>query len=417
MAETQNILTHPYRDIYEQFVDEASFLWLLRSVALTQPHYLPSDLAELEQRIDNNLDGLFSSPDDVWGICESAMELEEPGEIFTSAIFAFRSLEVNKVQKVVEIGLANVDTFDGLVSAIAWLPDNISKPWLKKFLRSKELDHKYLAVAVLSALREDPGEYLLTMLKREDCRKHEKLYARCMRLVGELKRKDLVPALDTAMNMDSELIAFWARWSAILLGNRTVVRELVPLVSKAGPFQEKATSIYFRTVPVDEAKQLISSLAKLPGHTRIVIKACAALGDPQVMPWLFRRMAEPEHARLAAEAFTQITGIHLEENKLNIDVPELTEVPNDNPEDDNIDLDEDENLPWPNVEELKATWQKYRNQYMSNTRYFLGKKLSPEHLRQQIVSGYQRHRREASLELALLDQSEILINVEVKIHR
>lgn len=49
-----------YRDLHEQCVTEASFLWILRSVAIQQPHYAIEDIQELEQRIESWLDGLMA---------------------------------------------------------------------------------------------------------------------------------------------------------------------------------------------------------------------------------------------------------------------------------------------------------------------------------------------------------------------
>ncbi|MCP3852889.1 MAG: hypothetical protein GY694_22075, partial [Gammaproteobacteria bacterium] len=53
--------TSAYGDTLEQLADNASFLWILRSIAVEQPHYSVSDILELEQRIDAQLDGLMTS--------------------------------------------------------------------------------------------------------------------------------------------------------------------------------------------------------------------------------------------------------------------------------------------------------------------------------------------------------------------
>ncbi len=58
-----------YKEIYEQFVNDASFLWILRSIAIEQPHYDSESIAELEQRIDAQIDGLMTSIEDSWELC------------------------------------------------------------------------------------------------------------------------------------------------------------------------------------------------------------------------------------------------------------------------------------------------------------------------------------------------------------
>lgn len=415
MGSAQSSIHHAYRDIYERFVDDASFLWVLRSVALKQPHYLLSDLHELEKRITSNLDGFFSCPDIVWEFCEAALEFEEPGEVFAASIFAFRSLEAEKIQKVVEVGLSDPNASKGLISALAWLPDELTATWIEKFLRSKDLSHKTLAIAVLSAKRKDPGEYLLTLLRREDCIADEALYARMIRLVGELARVDLVPAVNSAMNSEFSSVKFWAFWSAALLGNKAVYKDLEEFVLEENPHQNLATQLYFRCAPMEDSKKLISQLSKNENESRIVIKACAALGDPQVVPWLIQKMESPDFARVSGEAFTQITGIYLEENNLDLDLPDIPTIPNDESDDANIDMDEDENLAWPDVAKIKYVWQKYSSQYAVGSRYLNGKLIIRESLLDIVRNGYQRHRIAAALELALLEPSLQLVNVNAKV--
>lgn len=408
-----------YRSVYERFVDDASFLWVLRSVALNQPHYQLMDLHELENRINANLDGLFTAPEIAWALCEDALEFEEPGEVFTSAIFAFRSLEADKIQKVVEVGLSNSEATKGLVSALAWLPDEITSMWIEKFIRSKDLHHKQLAIACMGAKRKDPGEYLLALLQREDCTAHEMLHARMIRLIGEIARLDLVPAVNAAMESSSDEVKFWALWSAALLGNKAIYPQLEAFVVEPNSKQDIAAAIYFRCAPTDQSKKLISELSKDELSKRIILKACAALGDPQVIPWVIQQMENSAYARVAGETFTQITGIYLEENNLDIEVPDVfleTDMqPNDDAEDESVALDEDENLPWPDVNKIKYIWQKYSGKYQQGTRYLAGRVISRDTLLETVRTGYQRQRRAAALELALSDPALPLININSKV--
>lgn len=407
---------NPYGEIYEQFAVDAAFLWLLRSIAVNQPHYTVDDLAELEQRVDAQLDGLMSAPEDAWEICAAAMELQEPGEVFAGAVLAFRSLDIHKIQKAVESGLGGEQGCRGLVSALGWLPGRLCHSWIKKFLTSKDLDHKYLAVAACSARREDPREYLTQIFQRPDCVAHDKLYARSLRLVGELKRHDLMPALRIAMRAEDPDITFWANWSAVLLGDQSAADSLLPFVLHPNPYQAKAMDLAFRALPVEQARTWISSLAKNPAEIRNVIKATAALGDPHAVDWLIGQMRVPALTRLAGEAFTAITGIYLEEQQLALDdLPDLDEqLPSEDAEDENVDMDEDENLPFPDIDKVAAVWQKYYQRFDAGQRYFMGKSISAESLGQILKTGGQRHRRAAAMELALLQSNQLLINHAAK---
>lgn len=406
-----------YQHIYEQFLVDGAFLWLLRSIAVNQPHYKQQDLLELEQRIDSQLNGLMTDPEQAWKICEEALvSTEEPGEAFTATVLAFRSLDIQKIQRAVEISLPLKSTFPGLASAIAWLPGRICHSWIKKFLTSKDLNHKYLAVTVCSLRREDPRDYLTTILQREDCLAHPKLYARAIRLVGELKRRDLIPALHIAIESDKAEVSFWANWSAAILGDRARLQNLKSMVLNEGVFQRKAIDLAFRGLPIEDARQWIGLLAKDKKNAREVIYATAVLGDPQAVPWLIQQMRIPELSRVSGEAFTTITGIELEENGLALEaLPDLDHQFSDDDINDNTDLDMDEHLPFPDVDKVAAVWQKYQQHFISGKRYFLGKAIETEHLKHHFLEGAQRHRRAAALELALLQPDHFLPNYKAKI--
>jgi uncharacterized protein (TIGR02270 family) len=408
----QDKLAKAYREIYERYAVDASFLWILRSVAINQPNYLSHDIVELEQRIEACLDGLTSAPEDAWEICSEAMESGDPGDIFVAAILAFRSLEATKVQQIVEVGLADEHGAKGLVSALGWLPGRLVHSWIKKFLTSKDFNHKFLAVAVCSVRREDPLEHLTKFFQREDCIAHEKLYARSLRLVGELKRIDLMPALRIAMSSDQPEILFWATWSAIMLGDKSVVTNLQPFALAPCEHQRKTLELAFRVLPLEDARKWVGLLAQDPAQIRQAINATATLGDPHAINWLINQMRIPTLTRLAGEAFTTITGIDLEENALAIaDLPDLdNQLPNDDIEDDNVDMDEDERLPFPEVDKVAAVWQKYQQRFVSGQRYFMGKQINAEHLTHIFKNGNQRQRARAALELALLESPQYLLN-------
>lgn len=405
-----------YRGIIDQFAGDASFLWLLRSIAVKQPHYTRADIQQLEQRIDAQINGLMTSLEESWPVCVEALELNDPGETFTAAVLAFRSHDVNKIHSAVKAGLSDDESAKGLVSALGWLAAKLVNGWIEKFFASKDLDHKYLAVAAASVRREDPGEALTRILQRDDCRQHEKLYARALRLIGELGRQDLTSLLDDGMQAEQEDVCFWSNHSAILLGNQAAVENIKSCVIAAGKYQQKAIAIAFRTLAVDQGQQWIKQLAEDSAQERAVIVATGTLGDPYAIDWLIAKMEQPHHCRLAAEAFTNITGIDLEQNQLTMEPPEdLAPQPNDDPDDDDVALDEDENLPWPDVDKVKTIWSNHGRNFISGQRYFLGRNINAELLEDKLINARQRQRQAAAMELALLDAGRPLANTHAKV--
>lgn len=404
-----------YADLYEEYVIDASSLWLRRSRGLKEPHLAPEDIAILERRLDDQLDGLHARIELGWPACEAALALGEPGEAFTAGVMAFHSGDAARIQKAVQAGLANARATPGLVSALGWLPGAIARPWVERLLRGKDLNHKYLGVAGASVRREDPGELLAHILSREDCCQHAPLHARALRLAGELRRADLRPALIAARSASDRSVRFAALGSLVLLGDRAAARDLHPYVVAPGPHRAKAIQFALRALPLAEARAWISALAQNPADQRAAIVATGVLGDPHAMPWLITKMTDPLLARLAGEAFTAITGLDLERERLAAPARlELVPGTPDDPADPHAGIEDDENLPWPDPDKIAVLWSRHGARFTLGQRYFLGEAIAAVALRRVLATGAPRQRRAAALELALLDPREPLVNISMK---
>lgn len=409
MSHTTTAYHYPFLENLETFAEDAAFLWLLREIALKQPHYFPEDLCELEHRIDDHLKGLLLQPEPAWRVAKSQLELQEPGEVFVATFVAFKSLEANRIQHVLDRSLDTPTLVRAFVSALLWLPSDISEPWVERFLLSKDLRHKTIAIQIKRLQREDPGDYLIGLLRRDDCIEQESLHAECLRLIGECKLHSLVPALNVAMNSDLPEVAFWSLWSAVLLGNKALLAELYTYIETSSSFQEPALQLYFRCADQQALKQKIRTLASNPDTVRLAIKAAGIYGDPEAVPWLISCMDNPKLARLAGETFSLITGIDLEVHKLDFELPDIHPEAEEN---EDLTFDEDENLPWPDLNKLKALWQKHRKQYGVGVRLFLGKPPSVSDLKPTLSSGRQRHRISAGYELALIQNLSPMQNIK-----
>ena len=130
-------------------------------------------------------------------------------------------------------------------------------------------------------------------------------------------------------------------------------------------------------------------------------------------------MAEPGSARLAAEAFTNITGIDLQQNQLvDENAEDLQPQADDDAGEDaapDLSLDEDENLPWPDVSRVQAIWANHGQNFTAGQRYFLGRPIDEEMLRNKLQTGLQRQRHAAALELALLDPALPYVNTRARV--
>ena len=121
------------------------------------------------------------------------------------------------------------------------------------------------------------------------------------------------------------------------------------------PCAVRALDLLLRRLDFRDANAWLREFAKLPGRQRDLIRATGVIGDPLYIPWLIERMAAPDTARLAGEVFSMITGLDLAYRDLDRKPPrDFESGPNDDPADENVALDEDDNLPWPDPARVGA---------------------------------------------------------------
>jgi uncharacterized protein (TIGR02270 family) len=196
------------------------------------------------------------------------------------------------------------------------------------------------------------------------------------------------------------------------------VQYLQKFLTPESKFLYPALNTLLRVIEVHQATQIISSLSHAPKLQRTVIQATGILGNPVTVPWLIEKMATPELARLAGESFTYITGADLAELDLEGDWPENFEAgPTEDPKDENVAMDADEDLPWPDVDKIKTWWSQNQSRFRAGQRYLLGQLITIEHCQQVLHTGFQRQRQAAALELALRQPREPLFEVRAPAKR
>ena len=397
--------------IFEQHAMDAAFLWLMRSqVVYTSTLYDQQDIDELDQRINGHLDGLLAAGQSGWEICLQQLEMEDAGETFVAAVTAFNSGDTARMKYVCATALAQPEMIPGLVSALGWINEDIAKYWIDRFLLVDDHQYHYLAIASCSLRRLDPGQALVKLLQDSQIDQHPQLYARCIRLIGELKRVDLIPALNQAMNAEDQGVKFWAHWSALLLGNKSAAQSLKSYLASESPCLNLVLQLVFSSLSIEQARQLISELSADPANLRIVIRAAGALGEPQVIPWLIQQMHNPETARIAGLSFSLITGINLEQNRLDKDVEiEFVDNPEGDTEDDAENADSD--LPWPDPIKIRGFWEKNGDNFQAGVCYFLGDPVSAASLNVVLQNGNQLQKSYAAVKLAVIESNSLLVNI------
>lgn len=398
-------IIHP---IIEQHAEDAAFLWLQRGAAVSEPHYSLKDLVHLDDRVEAHIDGLRIAGDAGWQICKEALlAIKEPGEVFAAAVLAFEGDDGRRVDDVVTVAQETPENLGALVSALGWINDEHFQRWVPGMANANSHIYRYLFVAAHAIRRIDPGDSLNNSLHDSDIL----VQSRALRAVGELKQKDLLPELKKFYQSNDEACRFWAAWSGVLLADASAIDLLKPFVSIGSSYCEPAVQLLLRVMDINQSQLFINELSNTANSQRLLVRGTGMVGDPVVVPWLIELMANPDFARVAGEAFTMITGVDIAYEDLDGERPEGFESgPTENPEDEDVAMDADEDLAWPQPDLIHDWWQKNGRAFQPGTRYLCGQPISVEQCQKVLREGYQRQRRAAALELALLQPDEPLFN-------
>ena len=397
--------------ILAQHAEEAAFLWHLRQYAIHAPHYKLEHLADLDERIEGHMDGLRIAGDAGWETCQENLQAEEAGEVFAATILATESRNRQRLSVIRDQVEAIPETASGFISALSWLEFPLAHKILRDLLVSEASFWRRIALAACANHRIDilNSGYLASVLKTADT----PLRARALRAVGELGHADLKPPLLDHLQDDDPQCRFWAAWSATLVGDREkAVERLAIEAQQVSPRQDRAVNLVFRCLSGIDAERMFSALIKTPTRQRAGITAIGAHGDPSNIPALFNWMEVPELARVAGESFSIITGIDLAYEDLEGEWPEGFQAgPTENPEDDNVTMDEDEDLPWPDRKLIEHWWETNQEHFTPGRRYLFGAPISQSQCLKTLREGYQRQRQAAALELALMNPATPLFEV------
>lgn len=390
-----------------EHADEAAFLWTLRDKATGDWAYDANGLAELDERIEAHIDGLRIADNAGLSTSFDLLGDGEPGSAFVAMLLAVERADLPAIAMVLDLAGKGPAARE-LVSALGWAAKDRACFVLRGLLSPRvPLALHWIGLGACVAHRVDPGAALTYALYSDD----ERLLCRALRAAGQLGRKDLLNAVEGQLGSSSEVCRYWAAWSSALLGSLRAPGVLWDMAGAGGPFAERASAMAARRSSIPDALARISALSAT-GHVRAALSGAGALGEPSLVPWLLDAMAESAVARRAGLAFTMITGLDLEEEKLEGNAPEDYCVgPNDDPDDENVAIDPDASLPWPEVPILRGWWARERGRFDRGMRYLMGKLLTRENLEAVWREGRQPLREAAAVEMVVGGQTQVLREV------
>lgn len=391
--------------VLDQHAEEAAFLAGLRDYAVRAPHYDLKHLTTLDNRIEAHLDGLY-----IAGLpgLEALLQQLSPialGEVFAATVLAFETNNVSAMGSLAEHVRVHPGSERFMAAALGWLKWPLVEPWVDRLLVSPESLFRCIGLAACGMHRRDPGPALLAGLSHAD----PSVLARAARTAGELRRRELMAAIRAHRQHQDTATRFWANWATAQMGDEEALEPLRQFAKQPGEFQYRALCALLAWQKRESSIAWIRQLMQNPEQRRVGTQAVGLLGDPVSVPWLIQQMHNLALARVAGEAFSLITGADLALLDLELqNLPDFDAGPNDDPQDPNVAMNPDENLPWPDPHLIAAWWQTHGGDFQAGVGYVLGLRQSESSYLQTLVRGQQCQRIAAACGIARFRPTAVL---------
>jgi uncharacterized protein (TIGR02270 family) len=394
-------------EVVRQHAEEAVTLFMTRAGMTTRPHVRLGDLRRLDDRLAAHVDGLSVAGEGAWPFCQSALELPSRGRVCMAVVWALQNAR-SRLAELLALSQTDRAAFEGITSAFEWVEPGALQGVVSELLAADDSTGREAAIAACAAHRVDPGPGFERWLTAPE----SSVRARALRAAGEVGRRDLLTACARAMSEADGECRFWGTWSAVLLGDR---QQAVECLTQEGttesPHRARAFRLSLQARGVAAGHELLRAIAHDPQQLRWTIHGSGIVGDVTYVPWLIGHLRSDETCRLAGEAFSLITGLDLSQAGFSRPAPdEVATRPNGNPDDANVDVHQDEKLPWPDPDRVQHWWDANGPRFRPGERYFAGSPLTTEHCVDVLTSGYQRQRILAAHYLCLLNPGTPLFN-------
>ena len=393
--------------IVSQHLEDAASQRVVRSVLTRAPHVRLLHLARWDERLAANLDGLSIAGEGGVRMIQASLASPGIGALFVATVSALAHRDLGRIEQLLALTPVVPEAWRALASAFGWVSAADLRGITAPLMASSSPAQRGLGIAACALHRVDPGAALATAIDQP----HAGLRARALQGAGELGRRDLLDRCLAHLTDDDDAGRFAAARAAVLLGDaHRGPQALEQLAWAPGPRQHAALALALRRADPDSSRALVRQLTAQGAPLRTLIRAAGWAGDAHVVPWLIKHMADDDHARLAGESFSLITGLDLAGLDLERKPPDRG-GPNDDPHDDNVAMDEDDSLPWPDVDKIGAWWRANSHRYAPGTRFFMGEPPALAHCMTVLNTGFQRQRIAAADYLTLMQPGTPLFNV------
>jgi uncharacterized protein (TIGR02270 family) len=392
-------------DVLEEYLDEAAFRWVQWERALVAPDFTLVETAEREERLLAHLEGLEDA-DALDTVVRPAFDSEEAPRISAAA---HALLGLGQVDEV----LVRLRGAEGTSRAAMRRALEVSEArgLGERLLELLQLEDEVLQAEVLEALafrQEASAEVLARFFTHDEPRARVAALRGALALPEDAVRRHLPALLDSA----HPGIRAAAMEAGLASGVRLAWEACRKAVQLPGAHAREAMVLLALGGDEAEASLLVDLLESAELHAD-VLWALGFSGRLAAMEACVQYLEVPEVARLAAEAFSAMTGLRLEGAYALPpgERPEGAPVPPE--EQEGLDADlvprPEDDLPWPHVAAVRAWWAQNQTRFAKGTRYLMGQPFSGTVLLKALESSPMRRRHVLARELAIRTRGQHVI--------
>ena len=384
-----------------QHIADVLDLFVVRSAHLRAAHVKLRHLGRIDMRLAAHLRGVGVAGEVGLRACETNLSGNSAARLFPATVRALEDGDRARLGRLLAVVHADSSAESAFLAAFAWVSASSLRGLARDLLASRDPFIQRIGATACAMHRVSPGVLLNAAPQQSD----RALRCRLLRAAAELGKRELVSTWANAIEDEDPQCRCWAAWAAVLLGDKHNALDVITdIAAVPGPFRERAFQLFLNATGTQRAHGWLATLAQDPSNLRWLIRGAGLAGDPAYVPWLIGHMADNTTTRLAGEAFSLITGLDLAWLDLEVKPPQNFESgPNDDPSDPNVDMDEDDGLPWPDAVKVQTWWHANAHRFQPGVRYFMGEPLNRDNCLRVLKEGFQRQRIAAALYLSLLN--------------
>jgi hypothetical protein len=305
-------------------------------------HTRPADLARTEARILHQMRALEAMGPDTWQVVEESLNPEDPGEAFGALYLAIAYDDRSRTQTL----LQRSQDCAAVAEAIGWAPRKRIKD-LGALCDEFRLDAAWWNVVWRTGIPVDSTE-----IRRALTSGSPAMAMAAVRVAATARLIDLAATIGEIAIGGDGVLRQSARLALVLL-NAWPPSSLAELASQR-PILPGVAAILEQIEP--------GLVPRKDPRISCFLAGCS--GRTAELDFLLESMAVPERARLAWLAFSTLAGLPFDGGRFTIAAPSgLSSGPDDIPEHDEVAMDPDEGIPYPDQSALSDWWRQKRSTF------------------------------------------------------